>query len=168
MGQAGSVQKPFLTDVKTLRERARKNLGDGAIGSNYVGDVNKTIEILQSVLATELVCVLRYTMHSIAASGISSESVKEEFAIHAKERARLRIRKTLPPRRSGSVSFILQPRSERAWGVGKCPQAHGSDGSPVVHGRLPHLDRHRRRTYLSVRDALTPAVQTDGRSARLA
>ena len=85
MGQGASVQKPFLTDVKTLRERARKNLDDGAIGSNYVGDVNKTIEILQAVLATELVCVLRYTMHSIAASGISSESVKEEFAVHAKE-----------------------------------------------------------------------------------
>ena len=83
--QAASVQKPFLTDVTTLRERARKNLNDGAIGSNYVGDVSKTIEILQSVLATELVCVLRYTMHSIAASGISSESVKEEFATHAKE-----------------------------------------------------------------------------------
>jgi bacterioferritin len=85
MGQAANVQKPFLTDVKTLRERARSNLDDGAIGSNYVGDVNKTIEILQSVLATELVCVLRYTMHSITASGISSESVKEEFATHAKE-----------------------------------------------------------------------------------
>ena len=53
MGQAANVQKPFLTDVKTLRERARSNLNDGAIGSNYVGDVNKTIEILQSVLATE-------------------------------------------------------------------------------------------------------------------
>jgi len=88
MGQAASVQKPFLTDVKTLRERARKNLNDGAIGSNYVGDVNKTIEILQSVLATELVCVLRYTMHSIAASGISSESVKEEFATHVNMRFR--------------------------------------------------------------------------------
>ncbi len=75
MGQTTTVQKPFLTDVMTLRERARKNFDDGAIGSNYVGDVGKTIEILQSVLATELVCVLRYTMHSIAASGISSEAV---------------------------------------------------------------------------------------------
>ena len=78
-------QKPFLTDVKTLRERARQHLETGAIGSNYVGDVKKTIEILQSVLATEIVCVLRYTMHSVAASGISSEGVKAEFAQHAKE-----------------------------------------------------------------------------------
>src|ERR1700727_1457657 len=79
------AQKPFLTDIKTLRARARQHLEDGAIGSNYIGDVKKTIEILQSVLATELVCVLRYSMHSVAASGISSESVKAEFAQHAKE-----------------------------------------------------------------------------------
>ena len=79
------AKKPFLTDVKTLRERARQNLETGALGSNYVGDVKKTIEILQSVLATEIVCVLRYSMHSVAASGISSESVKAEFAEHAKD-----------------------------------------------------------------------------------
>jgi bacterioferritin len=77
--------KPFLSDVKTLRERARQNLDDGAVTQAYRGDVGKTIEILQSVLATEIVCVLRYSMHSVAASGISSESVKAEFATHAKE-----------------------------------------------------------------------------------
>lgn len=75
----------FLTDVKTLRERARQSLAKGAVTPTYQGDVNKTIEILQSVVATELVCVLRYTEHSIAASGISSQSVKKEFAEHAKE-----------------------------------------------------------------------------------
>jgi bacterioferritin len=80
-----STSKPFLSDVKTLRERARANIGDGALGSNYIGDVKKTIEILQSVLATEIVCVLRYTQHAVAASGISSEGVKAEFAEHAKE-----------------------------------------------------------------------------------
>ncbi|HEY4114948.1 MAG TPA: ferritin-like domain-containing protein [Rhizomicrobium sp.] len=76
---------PFLTDVKTLRERARQHLGHGAVTSTYKGDVNKTIDILQSVLATEIVCVLRYTMHAVAATGISSEGVKDEFAQHAKE-----------------------------------------------------------------------------------
>ena len=77
--------KPFLTDVKTLRDRARKHLTEGSVTPNYEGDVHKTIEILQAVLATELVCVLRYTMHAIAATGISSEGVKAEFAQHAKE-----------------------------------------------------------------------------------
>lgn len=78
-------QQPFLTDVQTLRERARANLNDGALGSNYVGDVKKTIEILQAVLATEIVCVLRYTQNAVAATGIASEGVRTEFQEHANE-----------------------------------------------------------------------------------
>src|ERR1700729_1385124 len=82
--QNGNTQ-PFLTDVKTLRDRARKNISEGGVTPNYEGDVHKTIDILQAVLATEIVCVLRYTMHAVAATGISSEGVKAEFAQHAKE-----------------------------------------------------------------------------------
>jgi bacterioferritin len=77
--------QPFLTDVMELRRRARQHIDTGVVTDTYQGDVNQTIEILQSVLATEIVCVLRYTMHSVAATGIASESVKEEFAEHAKE-----------------------------------------------------------------------------------
>jgi bacterioferritin len=80
-----TAAKPFLTDVKTLRDRARQNIASGNVTDTYRGDVNKTIEILQAVLATEIVCVLRYSMHSIAASGISREGVKAEFAEHARE-----------------------------------------------------------------------------------
>jgi bacterioferritin len=82
---ADLADKPFLSDVITLRERARKNLEDGALTDTYGGDPQKTIEILQSVLATEIVCVLRYTMHAVAATGISSEGPKKEFAEHARE-----------------------------------------------------------------------------------
>jgi bacterioferritin len=78
-------EQPFLTDVKDLRARARKSIEKGAITPAYRGDVKQTIEILQAVLATEIVCVLRYTMNAIAATGISSDSVKEEFDQHAKE-----------------------------------------------------------------------------------
>ena len=83
--QTPAASKPFLTDVKTLRERARQHLESGNLTPTYQGDAKKTIEILQSVLATEIVCVLRYTMHSVAATGISSEAVKEEFLEHAHE-----------------------------------------------------------------------------------
>lgn len=79
------MDKPFLTDIQTLRDRARQNLDQGAVTQTYQGDLNRTIAILQSVLATEIVCVLRYTMHSVAAQGLSSEAVKKEFAQHAKE-----------------------------------------------------------------------------------
>ncbi len=80
-----SRSKPFLTDVHTLRERARQHLSKGAVTQNYRGDIRQAIEILQSVLATEIVCVLRYTMHAVSATGISSDGVKAEFAQHAKE-----------------------------------------------------------------------------------
>jgi bacterioferritin len=79
-----SIQ-PFLTDVKELRRRARQHLETGNITDSYRGDVDQAIEILQNVLATEIVCVLRYTMHAIAATGIASEGVKDEFAEHARE-----------------------------------------------------------------------------------
>ncbi|GAC1310330.1 MAG: ferritin-like domain-containing protein [Vulcanimicrobiaceae bacterium] len=77
--------QPFLTDVKELRRRAKEHLSEGVITPSYGGDAQQTIDILQSVLATEIVCVLRYTMHAVAASGISSEAVKDEFAEHADE-----------------------------------------------------------------------------------
>jgi bacterioferritin len=77
--------QPFLSDIKTLRERARQEIEKGAVTDTYVGDVGRTIEILQSVLATELVCVLRYTQHAVVATGLASESVKAEFATHARE-----------------------------------------------------------------------------------
>jgi bacterioferritin len=83
--QSSAPSKPFLSDVQTLRERARKNLQEGVVTTTYGGDVNRTIEILQSVLATEIVCVLRYTMHAVTATGMSSEAIKAEFAEHAKE-----------------------------------------------------------------------------------
>ncbi len=77
--------EPFLTDVKELRRRARTEIEKGAVTPNYEGDVEQAIEILQAVLATEIVCVLRYTMHAVTATGIDSDSVKSEFAQHAKE-----------------------------------------------------------------------------------
>src|ERR1700726_3545440 len=77
--------EPFLSDIKTLRERARRHLEKGVASKTYVGAAARTIEILQSVLATELVCVLRYTQHAVVATGLASEGVKAEFAQHAKE-----------------------------------------------------------------------------------
>jgi bacterioferritin len=77
--------QPFLTDVQELRAKARASIDQGAVTPAYEGDVKQAIEILQTVLATEIVCVLRYTMNAVAAAGISSESVKKEFDEHASE-----------------------------------------------------------------------------------
>jgi bacterioferritin len=77
--------QPFLSDVQTLRANARKNIEQGAITPGYEANAEQTVDILQSVLATEIVCVLRYTMNAVAAAGLNSDSVKKEFDEHADE-----------------------------------------------------------------------------------
>lgn len=80
-----TVSQPFVSDITELRRRAQEQMQRGAVTQNYGGDVQEAIDLLQTALATEIVCVLRYTMHNIAAVGIDSESVKEEFAEHARD-----------------------------------------------------------------------------------
>ena len=79
------TDQPFLTDVETLRKNARAQIEDGAITKTYAGDTAVAIDLLQGALATEIVCVLRYTMHAVAATGIASEGPKKEFLEHAAE-----------------------------------------------------------------------------------
>jgi len=72
----------FLTDVKKLRDNARKNMDKGSVTEGYKADVKQVLKVLNDVLATELVCVLRYKRHYYMAQGISSDS---EFLQHANE-----------------------------------------------------------------------------------
>ncbi len=76
---------PNLTNVATLRERARRDIAQGAITSNYGCDKEKVIELLNAALATELVCTLRYRRHYYTARGLASNSVAAEFLEHARE-----------------------------------------------------------------------------------
>jgi bacterioferritin len=80
-----SVSQPFVADIKELRRRASEYLERGPVTQNYEGGVEQAIDLLQTALATEIVCVLRYTMHYVAAVGIDSESVKQEFLEHAND-----------------------------------------------------------------------------------
>ncbi len=75
----------FISDVETLRSRARKHIEDGAVTSAYGADRETVIKLLNEALATELVCVLRYKRHYYTAEGIHAESVKAEFLEHATE-----------------------------------------------------------------------------------
>jgi len=78
-------ESKFLTDIKTLRERARKELNQGAVTPGYRADRNTVIKILNEALATEIICVLRYKRHFYMASGINAQSVVQEFLQHANE-----------------------------------------------------------------------------------
>jgi bacterioferritin len=75
----------FVSDIKNIRERARAHMERGAVTEGYKADRKRVIAVLNEVLATEIVCVLRYKRHYFTASGIHSESVKAEFLQHAGE-----------------------------------------------------------------------------------
>ena len=85
MAKAKSTNQPFLTDIKTLRARARKHIEDGAVTAGYQADRATVIKLLNEALATELVCILRYKRHYFMASGINADAVAQEFLQHATE-----------------------------------------------------------------------------------
>jgi bacterioferritin len=60
---ARMTDHPFMTDIQTLRARARQHLEQGAVTAGYGADRETVIRLLQEALATELVCVLRYKRH---------------------------------------------------------------------------------------------------------
>jgi bacterioferritin len=76
---------PFVSDIQELRRRARKHMEQGAVTSAYKADRKTVIRILNEVLATEIVCVLRYRRHYYMATGIHAQSVAAEFLEHANE-----------------------------------------------------------------------------------
>jgi bacterioferritin len=78
-------KKPFLTDVQTLRKRARQHIMEGAVTQGYTADRATVVKLLNEALATEIVCVLRYRRHHFMADGINAESVAAEFLVHANE-----------------------------------------------------------------------------------
>jgi bacterioferritin len=77
--------RPFLSDVKELRRRAREHIEKGAVTSSYGCDRATVIDLLNQALATEIVCVLRYKRHYYMATGIHAQAVAAEFLEHAGE-----------------------------------------------------------------------------------
>jgi bacterioferritin len=78
----------LLTDIQTIRERARKEIESGAVTQDYSIDREQAIKILNEALATEIVCVLRYRFHYFMASGIHKEGAAAEFLEHSNEEQR--------------------------------------------------------------------------------
>lgn len=74
-----------MSNPEEIRRRAREHIEKGAVTEEYRADRAKVIEVLNQILAIELVCVLRYKRHFYTVRGINSEGVKKEFAEHAME-----------------------------------------------------------------------------------
>ena len=78
----------MLSDVETLRKRARADMDDGAVTDGYSLDAGEVCRLLNDALATETVCVLRYRRHHFMASGLVGASVAAEFLEHSQEEQR--------------------------------------------------------------------------------
>ena len=79
------AEQPFVTDIQTLRARARQHIEQGAVTQGYRANRETVVRLLNEALATEIVCVLRYKRHYFMASGINAQSVAQEFLQHANE-----------------------------------------------------------------------------------
>jgi bacterioferritin len=75
----------FLSDIQTLRKRAREHIAQGAVTPGYQADRGVVLRLLNEALATEIVCVLRYKRHYYMAKGIHAEGVAAEFLEHAND-----------------------------------------------------------------------------------
>jgi bacterioferritin len=83
--QAPEKKGAFLTDVEEIRRRARQHMEHGAVTEGYKADREAVVRVLNEILATELVCVLRYKRHYYMATGIHAQGVADEFLQHANE-----------------------------------------------------------------------------------
>jgi bacterioferritin len=79
------AEQPFVTDIQTLRTRARQHIEQGAVTQGYRANRETVIRLLNEALATEIICVLRYKRHYFMASGINAQSVAQEFLQHAND-----------------------------------------------------------------------------------
>src|SRR3954447_692399 len=78
----------FALDLDRIRADARKEMSKGAVTGAYGADVHRVIAVLNEILATELVCVLRYKRHYYTAQGVHGPAVAAEFLEHAADEQR--------------------------------------------------------------------------------
>jgi bacterioferritin len=83
--QGQATQRPFLADIQEIQKRAREHIEQGAVTSGYKADRDTVLKVLNDVLATEIICTLRYKRHYFMATGINSDAVAAEFKEHAQD-----------------------------------------------------------------------------------
>lgn len=79
------AENTFSIDVAAIRDRARQKMADGPVTGAYRRSAEEVIGVLNDVLATEIVCWMRYSRHAISATGIDRAQVAAEFSEHADE-----------------------------------------------------------------------------------
>ncbi len=75
----------FVADLKAIKDRARRDMEQGAVTDNCKADRAAVVKVLSDALATDIVCFLRYQRHYYTACAINSEAVRDEFLQHARQ-----------------------------------------------------------------------------------
>lgn len=73
----------FLSDVDELRRRARTQIEDGDVTPDCEADREFVVDLLNTALASEIICVLRYKRHHFMAAAIRALPVAAELLEHA-------------------------------------------------------------------------------------
>ena len=137
------ADKPFLTDIKTLRERARKHIENGAVTEGYTADRETVVKLLNEALATEIVCVLRYKRHYFMASGIHAEGVAAEFLEHANDeqghadQIAQRIVQLKGEPNFNPEGLLMRSHAEYVEGAPQTP--HCNSPAPTIEPQLRHI-----------------------------
>jgi bacterioferritin len=77
------MKEPFRLDLENIKQRAREHMSNGAVTESYAADREQVLKVLNEVLATEIVCNLRYRNNALVAQGINAEAIVAEFQEHA-------------------------------------------------------------------------------------
>lgn len=72
-----------VKEISEIRKHAAQASDSGAVTLDYPLDLVVACRMLNQALASELLCVLRYRHHQIAAKGIAFPQVSAEFKTHA-------------------------------------------------------------------------------------
>ena len=78
----------FVLDMDRIRADARHGMAQGPVTEAYGKETSYVTDVLNDVLASELVCVLRYKRHYYTAQGVHGPTVAAEFLEHANDEQR--------------------------------------------------------------------------------
>ena len=82
------INKKPVYDLNEIKNQAKMAIGNGSITQDYPLDIEEACQLLNSALATEIMCVMRYRHHQIIAKGIDRPQVAAEFLEHAQDEER--------------------------------------------------------------------------------
>jgi bacterioferritin len=74
-----STPGPPLTDIQTMRSRARQYIEERVVTSGYGANRETVIKLLNEALAIEMYCILRYRRHYFKAAAMDAAPVATDF-----------------------------------------------------------------------------------------